>query len=653
MKKFFLFFFIFTQLFSILANEPQQKPRDYQKKLNLQEAENIIKTMSYDQNSEKDFLFLKNNFTRLLQENKSREQTIKSLSALSLIYINFPQFSSQKEKTEITDQLIKVLRKDNKGFEKFFPLALLSKGLLLQQEKKYNLADLYYDEGIAFSQKNKIYNFITDLYNIKGNMYEEKLQYYEKAISYYDSAMVNIKKNIKEPKYLNAYYSQNIFKAQANIKIYLDTKNPTNLTEAEKLLNIIFQNKIIRNYTSAYSLLSLIYYLKNDYKKSQYYINLATKKEYYEVKDTLYNDNLINGIKALNLIRLGDEENALKLVKSIEVNNINHILKLLLFSELYTIEKNRGNYEKALLYQEEMTKINENNNFLNYRLKVRELEQKNKESKREVEINKLKITKRNLIIFIIIIANIVFIILAYYYYQNRKKKKKLEMLQNEIRNITNYEKQKIEIEKEFAVQEIQKKISTQLHNDIGATLVTTINFFKVKRKIENKESDLAFWDALIEDLQKIYANVRTKSHELHTPVTQNKINDFLQNLEKNINLVFKTQDNINLSTAFKIAPETELSYAQKLIILSTLKEGCSNIVKHSNAKNVDIKLTENQEEIILEIENDDKKKRIKTPTKSYQSGMGLQMLKNEIESNNGTLITKNNSGFLLKVVLKK
>jgi signal transduction histidine kinase len=296
----------------------------------------------------------------------------------------------------------------------------------------------------------------------------------------------------------------------------------------------------------------------------------------------------------------------------------------------YVYNKRPGNYENALLYLE---KKKEREGFhFNYKnqAEIKKFQEKLKVAEKDTQLAQLKTNKKLLTIGLIIIANFLIIGMVLFFIYFRRKGKQLKKVQTDLQNLKENEIHKINYARDQAISGLRKQFSTQLHNDVGSILIATSSFLKSKKKLENNEEDKNLWDDISEELQKVYNIVRKESHQIYDASFDNT--QFLADLDKNIRVIFSGQS-IDLHTKISIEKDKNLTPEIKLCILSTIREACTNILKYAKAKNVSIDLTNDDENIYLEISNDSRKRSPKT--KQVSLGIGLINLNEQIKTLNG------------------
>ncbi|WP_185205017.1 sensor histidine kinase [Chryseobacterium sp. C3] len=493
-------------------------------------------------------------------------------------------------------------------------------------------------------------------YALEGNifyqakLFKESVKSYQKAIAFY-------KKSSYKGKIPN--YHETILNNISNSVLDLVLNND-NLKKEEKLkyLSIIDSNtkeieslhykeaNMLRTYfAQAYS-----EYLKEDYQNAERFIEKSLKQK-KEGRFIITEDYVFaKMIKVMILIKRKkyvlipnlkseiEESKPFKDIISVDSNFKNNLAQY--YKVVSEYEKDRNNFREAYRIKVKEIEIIKQDRNEKLNVQFRELEKKYNISKKNEQIAELNVKKKNLTITLIFLWNLILISTVFIFFYIRKKKRQSQKLAQHLKNITENEIHKIHYAKQAAVNELKKTFSLQLHTDIGSSLIATANFLKVKRKLEPDVKALKLWESLEKELQKIYAIIRNESHKIYESCRNS---DFLEELEKSIQLIFVNSKIINLQTQFDLNPQIELFPETKVSILMMIKEGCTNIIKYSTAQNVFIKINNDENFIYIEVKDDGKKKFFSDKRKQ---GIGLQTLKETIENLNGKFsISKTESGF--------
>lgn len=259
------------------------------------------------------------------------------------------------------------------------------------------------------------------------------------------------------------------------------------------------------------------------------------------------------------------------------------------------------------------------------------------ESERTIELLEVK-NKRNTAVFILILS-IAFmgVSILVMVVRNSQKKRQLALKDAEL-----FEQKALNLLQESEIlaaesilqgrEEERKQLSQELHDDVGSRLATLKLHLDAMRSDENLPQDsLNRTTKIIELLDETYDRVRNMSHlNSLEMVVRRGLQISLEKMAKSINDTGKINFRIDLE-------EFEGLDDKKLIVLvyTTIQELLSNIIKHADAKNVNIQLTQFEDELNVLVEDDGKGFR---QSSAQSEGLGLQHLKTRIEKRDGTLI---------------
>jgi len=204
-----------------------------------------------------------------------------------------------------------------------------------------------------------------------------------------------------------------------------------------------------------------------------------------------------------------------------------------------------------------------------------------------------------------------------------------------------FQQRQMVLEKQQAVEIERARIASDMHDDLGSGL-STIRFLSEKVK-RNTFSDVTKGD--IEKMELVSNELIDKMNEIIW--SMNEKNDSLEQL------IFYTRsysmeycENNNLACKIELPdniPSFVVSGAMRRNVFLTVKESLHNIVKHANAKNVDIIITAS-ESICISIKDDGTglKENHKT-----NGGNGLRNMHKRIESIGGNMNIQNGNGILV------
>lgn len=215
--------------------------------------------------------------------------------------------------------------------------------------------------------------------------------------------------------------------------------------------------------------------------------------------------------------------------------------------------------------------------------------------------------------------------------------------------VSRLRKQRAILEKQLAVQVERQRISSEMHDDIGAGLSgikLLTEMTKQKIKDENASSEV----------EKIYQSVGDISAKMKEVIwSLNTENDHLSSLISYIQRqVRQWLENYPCQLRVTIPdhiPDVEISGESRRNILLTVKEAVHNIIKHSGADKVNISIVCDKE-LIISVSDNGKGFHL---GENASTGNGLKNMKKRIDHLNGNFFITNHEGSTLvfKVPIKQ
>lgn len=450
----------------------------------------------------------------------------------------------------------------------------------------------YMDYAIATKNDSKILKGYVQLASLKINNKEakESLHYFRKAIV--------LNKKVKDKK--------------------LESKIYNNLA-------VLFSDVLYKPDSS-------LYYLKKD--------NLLLNEEKTPNPNYICY-NLMN--QASNYSQLHQYEKAIDLlhqadkIKLIEYNKVN---KENINNFLYLNYKEAKNLDKALYHLEVSNKYHDSLNTEQQNIAINNFDTKYKTKEKELENLQLKtnIKVNNVILYLIISVLIIVLLISILGYKNIIKKKKIAEQEKliEVQRIEkilkDQELNNIDLMLESQERERQN-IANELHDNLGSMLATVkLNFQNLKRQTEDinlQENKL--YNKTDELLEEAYQKVRNIAHLKNLGVigsegllvAVNKMAEKMSVLEHlTINVI-----------PFQLTERLENSI--EVALFRMIQELCTNIIKHSEATEVNIYLTQgSSKEINVIIE--DNGKGFDPKNIVGKSGIGLKNMEKKVEQMGGT-----------------
>ena len=218
-----------------------------------------------------------------------------------------------------------------------------------------------------------------------------------------------------------------------------------------------------------------------------------------------------------------------------------------------------------------------------------------------------------------------------------------DKLKGETLYLEKYNKQlKIDKEKDvhIAILTERNRIARQLHDSIGHVISSSILQVEALKIISTEDNVIKNLNILQKTLKNGMEDIRKSIHNLY-----NESLDLESQIEKLCNEV----PAIDTEIIYRI--EDNLSYNLKFDILSVVKEGITNCIKHSNATKLRISLFSQPKfySIIIKDNGNNFDKKALLSTK----GIGLVSMKEIANKYNGFLNYKFDNGFKIHLTLMK
>lgn len=191
---------------------------------------------------------------------------------------------------------------------------------------------------------------------------------------------------------------------------------------------------------------------------------------------------------------------------------------------------------------------------------------------------------------------------------------------------------------EVAVLAERNRISRSLHNSIGHTLSSAILQVNALKYLSTQEEVKTSLTILQNSLEKGMTEIRECLHNIH-----NDSFDLQTSLEL---LIAKTA---GLKISFTCKTDT-VPYTLKHDIVSIVKECISNTIKHSGASEMSITVME--QPAFYSVSVWDNGCGLNSPT-GNGTGIGLTVLRETVEKNNGAINFYSDAGFKVHIVFPK
>lgn len=349
-------------------------------------------------------------------------------------------------------------------------------------------------------------------------------------------------------------------------------------------------------------------------------INLINKASCYYYKNDFR--------KAIQLL---EEANALPISKNSK-NIKSYIFEFL--AENYSALKN---YKSAYESIQKAASIKEEFNFDDQNTKISELNIKYETKEKEIEnlTLKSKMQQNTIITYVILILLVIALIFTILVYKNLSNKKKIaeqaQLIQTQRLEKTLKDRELHDIDVMLQSQERERQqIANELHDNLGSLLATLkINFENLSKS--QKPEDKYLFDKTDALLEETYQKVRNISHLKNLGVIGNEgLLVAVKKMAEKMTVLNRLQINVipfGLTQRFANAIEVTL--------FRMVQELCTNIIKHSEANEVNIYLTQhNNESINIMIEDNGRGFDVKKVTNT--DGIGLKKIEQKVEQMGGT-----------------
>ncbi|WP_374398417.1 tetratricopeptide repeat protein [Flavobacterium sp.] len=263
-------------------------------------------------------------------------------------------------------------------------------------------------------------------------------------------------------------------------------------------------------------------------------------------------------------------------------------------SELYELN---SDYKTALDNFKKYTAYKDSISNINLRIKQAELDTEFDTVRKEKEIltQKADLAVKNTYIVIIVSLLILSIIVGYFMLKNQKMKTLQLQKENELKDAL------LKIETQNRLQEQRLQISRDLHDNIGAQLTFIISsvdslkyaFADGNPKLEDKLNNISsFTKETIYELRDTIWAMNKDAITIEDLKT--RISNFIDNAQLSLNGI---QFNFNFNTkSFQ-----SFSSRDGMNIYRLIQEAVNNAIKHAKASQIDVSLTESENEITIAI----------------------------------------------------
>jgi signal transduction histidine kinase len=501
----------------------------------------------------------------------------------------------------------------------------MNKGNLFLWQSDNKNALINYFEALKITEKNKFNHQSGLIYKNIGVVFsnqdkqKEALEYANKALQVF----INLK---DDEQIAGAYINVgNCYFNQYDANNALD-----NYKKAEK---ISIKTNNLENLSFVYNNIGSVYIEDkgdtiqgvNYLKKS---IDIRTQLKDLNGLIFSYNNiaNIYIGLKKFELA----EENIIKAKQyAIEANNKRELTES--FRLLSYLNESKNDYKQALHFHKLYLKqkdslINEKNNK-----DVKELDIKYQTEKKEKQILQQQAEVKQKNIWLLLISS--FVIIGFILFRNFRAKAKLQKEQLELEN------KLLEEQSNYKIQEQRLDISRELHDNVGSQLTFIISI------LDNlKSSSVQFDDAIDKKIDTLTNFANKSISELRDTIwvlnsKQLSLSELKSRMLNFIKDAGESVDTIRFQFDFDIQNDVQLSSKQAINLYRILQEIVNNAIKHANAKDISVSISQIENELQIKISDngigfdyESKKK------KSF----GLTNIQNRVQEVNGSLQVESN-----------
>ena len=481
----------------------------------------------------------------------------------------------------------KDIYKAQKNYDKVIEINLTIVEIKRLTDYKYKDYKYLIDEAIEYAIKRNNIPLLCKTYKeIGNNLFNSDPS---KAIDYYQKAILENKK-VKD-----SFFEANV---RANI----------GLVYIEKLHDY----KLARKYNA----LAFDYYQKHK-------LNFSIACNYINQADVFLKEKKYDS--AMILYQKAD-------VLKIKDNNTN--TRIILYGLMADLYKEMKNYKKALEYTDKQ-KVYQSINDDNQQVKaIRDIDAKYQTKEHKTQIAGLQNDmKKGGAVIVFLLGLLILFILGY---KNLNKKKKIAEQEKliEIHKLENIlqEHELHEIDKILEGQEKERiKIANDLHDNLGSLLATVkLNFNNLKQQqnktIEDKDQLFDKTDSLIEEA---YQKVRTIAHTKNAGVIANQgLLSAVKNIAKKVSIPGKLKVEV-----IPFGLEERIENSLEIAIFRMIQEILTNAIKHAEASEIIINLTQHDDSLNIIVEDNGKGFNPKTIDK--KEGMGITNIEKKVEQMGG------------------
>lgn len=360
------------------------------------------------------------------------------------------------------------------------------------------------------------------------------------------------------------------------------------------------------------------------------YYHLKAKEKFYSTSEAVFFKSKYKAI-GLNLIKnaiqSGNLENIKTSLESIDTGK-DFRLKLSKYQFLKEVYTELGDYKNAFFAQKREKQINDSLGHL----ELAEINTRYEVERKEQENDTLKKDKQNLLIGSLLIL-LFFTSIAYLLQKNTRKKQKLaeqeKALESQKLATVLKEQELVSIDAMIEGQEKERqRIANDLHDDLGGLMSTVKLHFNALKDRQTPE----LFDKTTTLLDEAYHKIRSIAHAKNSGVIAKQgLLVAVQNMADKISASNKISVDV-----IDHGLEHRLENSLELTIFRIIQELITNVIKHAEATESTIHLTNHEDILNIMIEDNGKGFNPNQVTTKHK-GMGISSIDKRVEHLGGNM----------------
>lgn len=533
-------------------------------------------------------------------------------------------------------------------------LALEQLGQFFMTKENFSEAINWYIQGLKLEEKQENKSRVADFYDLLGAVYfyqeifPKALEYNQKALSIYQ----NLKDTMNIAKALN--HLGMLFTSRE----YCEKRSPdqrkadyeTALNYYRQSLTLLEKLNVMEGIVNGWSNIGNLYRRMGEQEKALDYVQKAVN-HYRETKNMA---ELPATLRMMGLIYNRQLKYDKALTYMLESQEIARQEKLtdgiqFLYEDIAKTYENLFDYKNSLKYYIKYMTLRDSVYNNEKSQQIFELETKYQAEKKQSEIEKLTLVKRQrtLVIYILIASLLLVSLFGYTYFRNIRSKKIIADQQLEIK-----EKQLLELEKERQLtaaksvlqgEEAERsRLAGDLHDGLGGLLTgVKLKLSSMKENSIITSENLAHFNHALDLLDTSITEMRRVAHNL-MPETlmhyglRTALNDFIKQVEPEglPIILFNT-----FGEDLRYGKEIEIT------LYRISQELATNAIKHAQAKQIVIQLFTETDRICVQV-NDNGIGFDPEGLEHLKAGKGLKNIRDRVSAFNGRfeLISQHGKG---------